>query len=167
MAVIAKPVMNGAQLIQALVKSGTGDGKMVLPRMHLAFIKRKENRIASAVEIIDIMEKAGVTEALAAWPRTPELTLQKALALASTGSWEGAVDHVEIPVEELLLAGTELPPEEEKPIEEQMVEQFDPNEGYKMEPALGLTPPKKNKGGRPPKQKPVLSTPTVISTVDA
>lgn len=145
MAVVKNAKLDGAELIRALAKSGTGDDKLKIARMHLSFIHRKENRVATAAEIIDVLEKAGVTDALKTWPRTPELTLEKALAFAESGAWAPKTGPDETPVEELLLSGRELPPENEKPIEEQMVEEFDPS-AVKEEAPLALK--------RVPKPKP-------------
>lgn len=142
MAIVEKAVLNGAELIKALAATGTGDDKLELPRQMLAFIKRKENRILSATEVIDILEKAGVTDNFAAWPRTPALTLEKARSLAATGKWELA-EKEEIPVEELILSGAELPPEAEPTSEEKFAEEFNSQTDFKEEMALGLKPAEK------------------------
>ena len=72
-------------------------------------------------ELIDAMEQAGVTDKYLKWPRTPDLTLQKAYALARTGTWAGAVEVAEPSVEDMILAGQKLPEDAAKSPLEEMV----------------------------------------------
>ncbi len=126
MAAIADPKLNGAELVRELKKTGTSPNKLELATQLLGFIHRKENRIATAVEIIDAMEKAGRMEGYMQWDKTPELTLKKAVTLATTGKWDGPVETTELSIEDRLLAGMELPPEEvEKTSLEEMAEAGD------------------------------------------
>lgn len=121
MAVIKNAKIDGAKLIAELVKTGTADAKLALPRHVLEFIWRSEKRRATAQELIEAMEKAGVMEPYLAWPPTPPLTLQKAIALATTGAWAGPVEVRTPHIEELLLAGQDVPPAPEVPAAERAV----------------------------------------------
>ena len=164
MAVIENAKLNGAQLIAELAKTGTGDKFLELPRQVLGFIHRKEKRIASAAEIIDVMEKAGVHDKFKDWRQTPELTLKKAIALAMTGEWNPAATPKVLPVEELLLAGQVLPPEEVKPAAEVAAEEDFEDEGppdNKMEDALGLKPTRRRRQSKPVADAPVTVGATV------
>lgn len=155
--------LNGAELIRELVKTGTADAKLVLPRQILAFIHRKEKRVATARELIDPMEKAGIMAPFHEWAKTPDLTLQKARTLAATGKWEGPVEVIEPTVEELLLAGTDLPPEPEAPAAEQAVEAhpFDPKGDCKLEDDLVLKPVARGPG-RPKKTPAPAPVPATV-----
>ncbi len=160
MVAIDKPKFNGAELIRELKKTGTAPAKLELATSLLGFINRTERRIARADEIIDAMEKAGIMPGYEQWPRTPELTLQKAIALATTGVWDGKKEVVETPLEELLLAGLPVPEPEEAPVTplEKMVLAPDEIGGpgdnkNKMETATQLQPMSvKKKPGRPAKK---------------
>ncbi len=154
MAVIVNPKLNGAELIRELKKTGTGPAKLELASQLLGFIHRTEKRIATAVEIIDAMEKAGIMDGFLQWPQTPTLTLTKAITLATTGVWVGPVEVVELSIEELILAGRELPPEEEPvapPLEKMVLEPDGiggPGENKnKMETATQLQPASAKKPG--------------------
>ncbi len=158
MAVIENAKLNGAQLLKEMAKTGTGAVKLALPRQILAFVHRKENRIARADELIDVMEKAGVIDPYKDFPPTPHLTLQKARALAITGTWDGPVESVEVPVEELLLAGQKLPEEPKKPVTEEAVEPanpFDADRNCTLEEELSL---KKVARPKQPAKKPAPVT---------
>jgi hypothetical protein len=115
MAVITDPKLNGAELLRELVKTGTSDAKLALARQVLAFVHRAEKRVASAAELIEAMEKAGRMEPFLKdanghpIPPTPDLTLKKALVLATTGAWNGPVEERAPTVEELILAGQPVP----------------------------------------------------------
>jgi hypothetical protein len=149
MAVNESAKLNGAELIRELVRTGTADAKLALPRQILAFTHRKEKRVATAKELIDAMEKAGIMAPFQEWAKTPDLTLQKARTLAATGKWDGPLEVVEPTVEELLLAGTDLPPEPEKPAAEQAVDAadpFNPTGDCTLEDDLTLKPVKRGPG---------------------
>jgi hypothetical protein len=144
MATIKDAKLNGAELLRELAKTGTSDAKLALPRQVLSFIHRKEKRVARADELIDAMEKAGVREPFAAFPQTPELTLKKAMALATTGRWDGPTEAKEPTVEELILAGQPVPEEVAPPVaEEAVTSPAESLEGNRLEDALALKPVKK------------------------
>lgn len=154
MATIENAKLNGAELLKALAQTGTSDSKLALPRQVLGFTARKEKRIATANEIVDVMEKAGVMAPFADHPRTPDLTLRKALALATTGKWDGPTEVAELPIEEILLAGQQLPDEPKKPAAEEAVEsldagksvnRFDPAGEHRLEESLAIKPVAKPK----------------------
>lgn len=144
---VENPVLNGAQLLKKLVETGTGAQKLTPASNLLEFVYRKEKRIATANEVIDVLEQAGVTDIYSGWPRTPDLTVMKARALAATGQWNGTVEVAEVPVWDALLAGQPLPdPEEDKTVVEQAAVEFDPGrpgflpDEHKMERTLELKP---------------------------
>lgn len=115
MAVIKDARLNGAELVRELAKTGTADAKLALARQVLAFVHRKEKRVATAAEVIEAMEWAGMKEPYKGHPRTPELTLLKARGLALKGKWDGPVEERIPTVEERILAGDDLPPETPPP----------------------------------------------------
>jgi hypothetical protein len=121
MAVIENAKLNGAELVRELAKTGTADAKLALPRQVLAFVHRREKRIASAAEVIDAMEWAGVKAEYLDHPPTPELTLRKARALALTGVWEGPTEKPEPTVEDRILAGAGVPEPPEPPAADRAV----------------------------------------------
>lgn len=112
---MADPVANGAELVKRLAATGTGLDKLAVARTFLAFVNRKEKRVAGSAEVIHALKLGGV----------PELTIQKAEQIAETGEWTGPVADKEVPVEDILLSGGAVP-EEEKSAAEQAVETFDP-----------------------------------------
>ncbi len=161
---IEKPAVNGAELIERLAATGTGADKLELPRLFLVHTHRKEKRIATATEILDVMEKAGTHHSCMNYPPTPELTLAKARQIAETGQYLSVPREEEVPVEKLILAGTELPPDEEPDPVGDALEEFDPQaeEAFKEELPIGLTkvkpkpkrPVSKGKTGRGPGRPP-------------
>lgn len=155
---IENPALNGAELIRELKKTGTSASKLELATQLLGFIHRKEKRIARADELIDAMEQAGQTDKYLKWPRTPNLTLQKAYTLARTGKWSGPVEEVEPAVEDLILAGQKLPDEAVKsPLEEMVTAPMPSKADTLPETEADLVPAPKGR------QKPgVIPTPAVV-----
>lgn len=92
-------MMNGAELTRELGKSGTGERKLNVCREKLAEVKSRENRIATAEEVILALQDS---EAVG------EVTLAKAYKIAGITQWavEVAKAHAELPIEEQLLGGT-------------------------------------------------------------
>ena len=112
---MADPVGNGAELVKKLAATGTGLDKLAIARNFLAFVNRKEKRVAGSAEVIHALELGGA----------PALTVEKARQIAETGEWTGPVSEKEVPVEDLLLSGGAVP-EEDKSLAEQATEGFDP-----------------------------------------
>ncbi len=142
MAAITDAKLNGAELMRELAKTGTADAKLALPRKVLAFVWRTENRVATANELIDAMEKAGTREPYLDYPQTPDLTLKKATALAVRGVWNGPVEEKVPPVEDLILGGAPaLEEEPAKTVAERAVESpnpFDVKGTHTLEDELAL-----------------------------
>lgn len=152
MVAIENPKFNGAELVAELAKTGTGDRHLKPARDLLAFVHRKENRVATASEVIDALESAGVTDAMLKYPRTPALTVQKARALAEAGRWDAPAAAEEPTVEERILAGQKLPEEPAKTAVEEMAEASGQwGDGDEKSP-LSLRPVKKP--GRPKSDRP-------------
>lgn len=158
MATTESAKLNGAELLKELAATGTSAAKLHHPRQLLAFIFRKEKRVAKASELIDAMEKAGVMAPFDVWPPTPPLTLQKARALAATGRWDGPVEVIEVPVEEQILAG-DLSDEPDPTPGEALAEKFDPKGDCTLETDLVLKPVSRGPGR--PKKAPAPTPATV------
>lgn len=91
-------VANGAELVRALAKSGTGEAKLALCRRVLADVYQREHRTASAAEVVEALEAAE-------W--VGDVTLKKARELAGLPrSAAEAARGPELPIEERLLGGT-------------------------------------------------------------
>lgn len=116
-------VENGAEFVKKLAASGTGERTLELCRDFLAFTHRKENRIATALEVYEAMETNFERNG---WPG--EMTFDKSRQIIETGTWVGPVSEKVTPVEELLLRGSDLPPEVLPPPVEAMKEEFDAEE---------------------------------------
>lgn len=151
---VKDPKVNGAQLLKELAATGTAAAKLLPASQLLAFVHRKEKRIADANEVIDVLERCGLPGAYEGYPATPDLTLRKARAIAEKGKWDGITEVAELPVWETLLAGQELPDEKAPTLADQAAEAFDPAAPCKMEDALELKPAKRNPAPVPPKPAP-------------
>jgi hypothetical protein len=165
MVTLEKPAVNGAELIDRLAQTGTGDNKLALPRALLGYHHRKEHRVARPDELIDAMEKAGRFAGYEQWPETPPLTLEKARAIAATGVWSPALRPAAVPVEQLILAGGTVPEPAAPEAAVEMAEELGADEPAGELPPVGPAPVKKKPGGKKkPNQKaarPSLDAPPV------
>lgn len=110
MVAVEKAVLNGAQLADALAKSGSGVRTLAPVRECLLEVHKKYNRIATANEVLAALEGAG--DPASPYGKFREVTaaaLDKARQLAETGKWLAPEHREEKPIEQLLLEGASVP----------------------------------------------------------
>ena len=120
-------VVNGAELVRKLKQFRTGEPKLNVCRKVLADVMARENRTATAAEVIAGLEahlnRVHVPdEALAKGVAPPpHLTLAKAREIAATGTWARPGSRTSTPIEDQIL-GPEKADEakdEARPVAEQ------------------------------------------------